>query len=53
MSSAPTTPASDPILAAQLREFLTTHHCHITIRPVLDLDRIPAVDAYEIPHADP
>ena len=38
-----------PILAAQLREFLTTHHCHITIRPVLDLDRIPSVDAYEIP----
>ncbi|HEY5783818.1 MAG TPA: hypothetical protein VIT65_03485, partial [Microlunatus sp.] len=40
-----------PLLAAQLREFLTTHNCHITVRPVLDLDQIPAVDAYEIPHA--
>ncbi len=38
-----------PILAAQLREFLTTHHCRITVRPVLDLGRVPAVDAYEIP----
>ena len=38
-----------PILATQLREFLTTHHCHITVRPVLDPDQIPAVDAYEIP----
>ncbi len=39
-----------PMLAAQLREFLTTHACRITLRPVLDLDRIPSVDAYEIPH---
>ena len=39
-----------PLLATQLREFLTTHTCHITVRPILDLDRIPAVDAYEIPH---
>jgi hypothetical protein len=38
-----------PMLATQLREFLTTHHCHISLRPVLDLDRIPSVDAYEIP----
>ena len=43
-------PSIGPILATQLREFLTTHHCHITIRPVLDPDQIPAVDAYEIPH---
>ena len=39
-----------PILAAQPREFLTTHSRHITLRPVLDLDRVPSVDASEIPH---
>ena len=38
------------ILAGQLREFLNTNNCHITVRPVLDLDQIPSVDAYEIPH---
>ncbi len=38
-----------PMLAAQLREFLITHSCHISLRPVLDMDRVPAVDAYEIP----
>ncbi|HEY5783209.1 MAG TPA: hypothetical protein VIT65_00365, partial [Microlunatus sp.] len=42
-------PDLGPILAAQLREFLTNPSCAITVRPVLDLDRIPAVDAYEIP----
>lgn len=41
---------SGPILATQLREFLGRHSCQISIRPVLDLDRIPSVDAYEIPH---
>jgi hypothetical protein len=39
-----------PMLVAQLREFLIKHSCHITLRPVLDVDRVPAVDAYEIPH---
>jgi hypothetical protein len=43
-------PGLGPVLATQLRAFLTTHRCHITVRPVLDLDHIPAVDAYEIPH---
>lgn len=38
-----------PMLATQLREFLIKHACHITLRPVLDVDRVPAVDAYEIP----
>jgi hypothetical protein len=38
-----------PMLAAQLREFLIKHSCQITLRPVLDVDRVPAVDAYEIP----
>jgi hypothetical protein len=38
-----------PMLATQLREFLINHSCHITLRPVLDVDRVPAVDAYEIP----
>ena len=43
-------PDLGPLLATQLREFLNTHTCHITVRPVLDLDHIPSVDAYEIPH---
>lgn len=38
-----------PLLATQLREFLIKHSCHITVRPVLDVDRVPSVDAYEIP----
>ncbi|MDN5763749.1 MAG: hypothetical protein L0H41_15710, partial [Microlunatus sp.] len=38
-----------PMLATQLREFLGRHSCQISVRPVLDLGRIPAVDAYEIP----
>jgi hypothetical protein len=43
-------PGLGPLLATQLRQLLTRHQCHITVRPILDLDRIPAVDAYEIPH---
>lgn len=38
-----------PMLASQLREFLATHACSISVRPVLDPDHLPAVDAYEIP----
>ena len=38
-----------PMLAGQLREFLGKHACHISLRPVLDPDHVPAVDAYEIP----
>ena len=36
-----------PITVGQVREFLG--HCHVTVRPVLDLrDQVP-VDAYEVP----
>ena len=38
-----------PILATQLREFLGKHSCQISLRPVLDVDQVPAVDAYDIP----
>jgi hypothetical protein len=43
-------PDLGPVLATQLGEFLVSHTCHITVRPVLDLDHVPSVDAYEIPH---
>lgn len=36
-----------PITTGQVREFLG--HCHVTIKPVLDLADQRAVDAYEVP----
>ncbi|MGI8434029.1 MAG: DUF222 domain-containing protein [Nocardioidaceae bacterium] len=36
-----------PITTDQARSFLS--HCHVTIRPVIDLPRMAAVDAYEVP----
>lgn len=42
-------PDYGPMLASQLREFLVRHSCSISLRPVLDPDHLPAVDAYEIP----
>jgi hypothetical protein len=34
-----------PITVEQAVEFL--HHCHVTVRPLLDLNDSPAVDSYE------
>ena len=36
-----------PITLTQAREFLA--HTHVTIKPVIDLERMAPVDAYEIP----
>ncbi len=36
-----------PLTADQARRFLS--HCHVTIRPVIDLEQISPVDSYEIP----
>lgn len=42
-------PGFGPMLASQLREFLNSNACAVSVRPVLDLDHVPSVDAYEIP----
>lgn len=42
-------PGFGPMLASQLREFLGRHSCVVSVRPILDPDHVPSVDAYEIP----
>jgi hypothetical protein len=36
-----------PVTLEQAQRFLS--HCHVTIRPVIDLERVTPVDCYEIP----